>query len=79
MEQIDPSQKVAGLLKRHPQTYHIFYKYGCPDMRKGFFSFMARVMSIRSAARIHKIPLEKLVNDLETSINHPESHTKLNT
>lgn len=69
MDTIDRNQKVAHLLEKHPQTYEIFHKYGCPDMRDGFFSYMARIMSIRNAARIHRIPLDKLVEDLEESIH----------
>lgn len=74
MESVDPKQKVAELLERHPQTYHVFRKYGCPDMRDGFFSLMARIMSIRNAAFIHRIPLENLITDLEQSTaDGPES------
>ncbi len=66
---ITPSQKVAELLDRHPQTYQIFRKHGCPDMRDGFFSLMARIMSIRNAARIHQIPLDELLEELEAVIS----------
>lgn len=66
---IIPKQKVAELLDRHPQTYHVFRKHGCPDMRDGFFSLMARIMSIRNAARIHRIPLDDLMDDLEKAIS----------
>ena len=60
MDKIEPSKKVAHLLESYPQTYHVFRKYGCPDMRSGFFSYMARL--------IHRIPLDKLTSDLEESI-----------
>lgn len=66
---ITPKQKVAELLDRHPQTYKVFRKYGCPDMRDGFFSLMAHIMSIRNAARIHRIPLNDLMDDLEKAIS----------
>lgn len=62
---ITPNRKVAELLDRYPQTYQVFRKHGCPDMRDGFFSLMARIMSIRNAARIHRIPLDELIEDLE--------------
>lgn len=65
---ITPDRKVAELLDTHPRTYHVFRKYGCPDMRDGFFSVMARIMSIRNAARIHRIPLDRLLDDLEEAI-----------
>lgn len=66
---ITPNRKVADLLDQHPKTYQVFRKYGCPDMRDGFFSLMARIMSVRNAARIHRIPLEDLLEDLETVIS----------
>lgn len=70
MATIDADQKVAELIEQHPQTCQVFLSHGCPDMRKGFFSLMARIMSIRNAARIHRIPLEELLTDLEESIRH---------
>ncbi|MDZ7689636.1 MAG: DUF1858 domain-containing protein [Balneolaceae bacterium] len=73
---VTPTQKVAELLDRHPQTYHVFLKYGCPDMREGFFSLMARIMSIRNAARIHRIPLDELLEDLEAAIVKEETTGK---
>lgn len=69
MNKVDPNKKVAYLLENHPQTYKVFRKYGCPDMRNGFFSYMARIMSIRNAARIHRIPIDKLVTDLEKTVS----------
>ncbi len=33
-------------------------------MRRGFFAFMARVMPLRWAARVHKIPLDELLREL---------------
>lgn len=68
MHSIDPDQKVARIVERYPTTYQVFQKYGCPAMREGFFSLMARIMSICNAARIHRIPLDKLLSDLEAVI-----------
>lgn len=68
MNSINPDRKVADLVEQHPQTFQVFTSYGCPDMREGFFSLMARIMSIPNAARIHRIPLDKLLNDLEAAI-----------
>lgn len=76
MNSIDPDQKVAQLVGEHPQTYRVFQKYGCPDMRDGFFSQMARIMSIRNAARIHRIPLDELLTDLKKSIEKKKSVAK---
>ncbi len=69
---VTPNQKVADLLDRHPKTYRVFRKHGCPDMRDGFFSLMARIMSIRNAARIHRIPEDQLLDDLEQAIANNE-------
>jgi hypothetical protein len=64
MEDITGGMKVADVLQRCPETVNVFLGRGCPDMRRGFFHFMARIMSVRSAARIHKIDLGPLLADL---------------
>lgn len=76
MNSVDPDMKVARLVEQHPQTYQVFQKYGCPDMRDGFFSLMARIMSIRNAARIHRISLNELLKDLDTVIKQ-DSNTEI--
>lgn len=68
MQPVDPDQKVADIVEQHPQTSRVFLDHGCPDMREGFFSVMARIMSIRNAARIHRIPLDELLEDLEEAV-----------
>lgn len=45
MDTIDPNQKVADLLAQHPQSYQVFRRYACPDMRDEFFSYMARIQA----------------------------------
>ncbi len=75
MQVIDPDWKVARVVEEHPQTWQVFSDYGCPDMRKGFFALMAKIMSIRNAARIHGIPLDDLMRDLEASIEQSPSVT----
>ena len=64
MENITGDMKVADVLRRCPETVDVFLCRGCPDMRGGFFSLMARLMSVRNAARIHKLDLESLLADL---------------
>lgn len=73
---IRSNQKVADILKHHPQTYHVFRRHGCPDMRSGFFSLMAQIMSIRNAARIHRIPVDQLLSELQESIQDNEDESK---
>lgn len=64
MNRITPSMKVADVIDRHPETVDVFLSYDCPDMRAGFFRFMARLMSVRAAAWVHGIPLDELLADL---------------
>ena len=64
MEKITADLKVAEVIRRCPAAVDVFRSRGCPDMRRGFFSVMARIMSVRNAARIHKIELGPLLDDL---------------
>jgi hypothetical protein len=64
MEDITGDMKVADVLRRCPETLDVFLDRGCPDMRRGLFSLMARLMSVRNAARIHKLDLGPLLGDL---------------
>lgn len=76
MEDITGDMKVADVLRRCPETLGVFLGRGCPDMRRGFFSLMARLMSVRNAARIHKIDLGPLLTDLnkvaQGTARHPQ-------
>ena len=64
MEKITGEMKVAEVLQRCPAAVDVLLARGCPDMRRGFFNLMARLMSVRSAARIHKLELGPLLDDL---------------
>jgi hypothetical protein len=64
MEVITGDMKVAEVLRRCPETVDIFLGRGCPDMRRGFFNLMARLMSVRNAARMHKLELAPLLAEL---------------
>ena len=64
MPPITGDMKVADVIARWPATVEVFLGRGCPDMRGGLFGMMARVMSVRSAARVHGIPLAPLLEDL---------------
>lgn len=55
---------VAEVIRSCPATAGVFLARGCPDVRRGFFSFMARLMSVRNAARVHKIELGPLLAEL---------------
>lgn len=62
--QITPNMRVSEVLERWPSTYEIFAKNGCPEMRRGFFAMMAKIMKLRWAATVHRIPLERLLQEL---------------
>jgi hypothetical protein len=63
--------RVHDVLRRHPQTAEVFLLHGCPDMRQGFFAVMARIMRVRWAARVHGIPCDRLVADLNAAVVVP--------
>ena len=67
-EQITGDLRVADVLRRWPVTYEVFCRFGCPDMRGGFFGFMAHVMRLRWAARVHRIPIGELLDELNASV-----------
>lgn len=61
---ITPDMRVSEVLRSCPQSYVVFKQNGCPEMRRGFFSLMARVMKVRWAAAVHRIPLQRLLDEL---------------
>lgn len=61
---ITGDMKVAEVIRRCPGAVELFLARGCPDMRGGFFHMMARLMSVRNAARIHKLELDPLLEEL---------------
>lgn len=63
-EQITSDLRVAEVLRRWPAAYDVFLRHGCPDMRRGFFAVTARIMRVRWAARVHKIPIDVLLREL---------------
>lgn len=67
MERITGDAKVADVIRDRPSTIDVFLAYGCPDMRRGLFRMMSRVMSVRAAARVHRLPLEGLLRDLNAA------------
>lgn len=59
--------KVSEVVGRYPATTAVFRRSGCPDMSKGIFRLMCRVMSVRAAARVHRLPLEAVVRELNAA------------
>lgn len=74
MQDISGDMKVAEVIRRCPAAVDVFLARGCPDMRRGLFSLMARIMSVRNAARIHKIELGPLLEDLNKAAQRPGRH-----
>lgn len=72
MDRIEPQTKVADVVDRYPETVEVFLRHGCPDMRKGLFRMMSHIMTVRRAARVHGIPMEELIRDLNAAAaDHP--------
>lgn len=67
MPNITVEMKVAEVIRHWPATINIFLGRGCPDMRRGFFAAMARIMSVRAAARVHRLDLAPLPADLNST------------
>lgn len=67
-QHVNGDMRVWNVLQEHPETYEVFRKHGCPDMRKGIFAFSAHLMKIRWAAKFHHIPPDELLRDLNAAI-----------
>ena len=65
---ITADMRVSQVVKRHPETVEVFLRHGCPDMCYGIFALLARIMKVRWASRVHKIPLGELLADLNAAI-----------
>lgn len=61
---ITPRMKVAEVVSTFPATREVFRRYGCPDMSRGIVRLMCRYMSVRAAARVHRLPLDRFLHDL---------------
>jgi hypothetical protein len=70
-KEIRENMKVWDVIQEYPQTFEVFQKYGCPDMRSGVFALSARIMNVRWAARMHKISVEDLLRDLNMVAKQP--------
>lgn len=71
-ERITSGMRVWSILTTWPSTYDVFRRHGCPDMRRGIFAITARVMPLSWAARIHRVPLETLVRELNDCADRVE-------
>jgi len=66
---------VGDIIERYPETIDVFLAHGCPDMRKGVFKMMCRIMRLRWAAAVHRIPLDSLLADPNKRVmaSHPSA------
>jgi hypothetical protein len=67
-DRITSDMCVAAILRRWPETYDVFRRNGCPDMRRGVFALTARVMKLAWAARVHGISMDKLLAELNAVV-----------
>jgi hypothetical protein len=49
---ISADMRVSEILRTRPGACDVLRANGCPDMRSGLFSLMARIMKLRWAARV---------------------------
>lgn len=65
MAEITGEMKVADVIRRWPQTDDVFSRRGCQDVRQGF---MARILTVRNAARLGGIDPASLLEELNGAI-----------
>lgn len=70
---ITADMTVWSIYKRYPQTLDVFFRYGCPDIRKELFPLAMRLMKLRWAARAHKVAVEDMLRDLNAVVQAPAS------
>jgi hypothetical protein len=68
MEEITGDMKVAEVLRRWPETTEVFRTKGCQDARS---QFTARIMTVRSLARMDGVDLAPLPADLNKAAHAP--------
>ncbi len=61
---VTSEMKVSEVIERFPATHEVFRRYGCPDMSRAIVRLMCRVMSVKAAARVHRLPLDQFPRDL---------------
>jgi hypothetical protein len=72
-ESITSRTRVWSILTTWPESYEIFRRHGCPDMRRGLFAITARIMPLAWAARIHRVPLDQLLRELNACADREQN------
>ena len=67
MQEITGDMKVAEVIQRWPETANVFRTNGCHEMRGGI---TARIMTVRSVARMEGVDLAPLLDDLNRAATH---------
>ena len=68
---INAEMKVWDVIQDYPETYGVFRQFGCPDIHKGEFAVLSHFMKVRSAAHVHHIDLDMLLEALnEAAATH---------
>jgi hypothetical protein len=68
---ITADMTVWAVYRRYPQSLDVFFRYGCPDIRRGPFPLLMRFMKLKWAARAHGIAVEDMVRDLNAALRPP--------
>jgi hypothetical protein len=66
MEEITGDMKVAEVIRRWPETATVFARKGCRDVR----GVLARLMTVRSEARMHGIDINPLLEELNRAARY---------
>jgi hypothetical protein len=72
MQEITGDMKMAEVVRRWPETVEVFRRMGCQDETGGF---TARIMTVRSVARMEGIDLAPLLDELNEAAGHATSRT----
>lgn len=71
MQEITGDMKVADIIRRWPETIDVFRSKGYQDIGGGL---MARIMTVRNAARMEGIDLAALLKDLNRAASQARPH-----
>ncbi len=69
---INGDMKVWDVIQQHPETFEVFKRFGCPDMRSGIYALSAHIMKVRWAAKFHHIDVDLLLSDLNQAVARHE-------
>jgi len=68
--EITGDMKIADVVRRWPETGDVFNRKGCQDIGPG----MARIMTVRNAARMEGVALAPLLDELNRVIARASPH-----